>query len=346
MNTLNNEHIVEFITAFRRVTSGGITCHLVYEYAEGGNLGEQWKKRLHTAIGFNDSKWTIEQIYGLASALKVAHDPSSARQSGLRKTHFRHTDLKPQNILCFGDTLKIGDWGSAKQQEKITQLRMRSTSGLPGTRRYEAPEESYGRGEDGELISRDGHRVRTRLYDVWAMGCVMLEFLIWLGYGKPGLEAFDEKIVQNQGKFYTFSRGERVVSPIVVAWINDMKQKARFQETVLKDVLGLIENRLLVVELPPETNWLVSKVRGSPSYPCRCTATDLFADMDQIRRGHESEEGKWNTRQYRAHQVSIWRREAAHTQLYGRRLSNLHIAHVSSAYPAKPQYGRGAFLAN
>lgn len=43
-----------------------------------------------------------------------------------------------------------------------------------GTQKYEPPETDNERGEIGQP--------RSRLYDMWSMGCIVFEFIIWLLY--------------------------------------------------------------------------------------------------------------------------------------------------------------------
>jgi serine/threonine protein kinase len=125
-------------------------------------------------------KDSVKQLLGLARALCEAHYPRT-------KPIFRHGDLKPENILWFkgGDgeigTLKIADWGLARQHNLETEHRSRTSTGS-GTRRYEPPEEETGEGiwanslTPGQADPKQ-QKKRSRLYDVWAMGCITLEFL-------------------------------------------------------------------------------------------------------------------------------------------------------------------------
>ena len=132
-----------------------------------------------------DVLWFLEQLQGLASALKRIHDltheddlaeppspmlhPPSPVLPGERRAGWHH-DLKPENILYFRDTdpprgnFRISDWGSGK----VNTYRSGSinTASPTGTPTYEAPE-----------IIVEG-RI-SRPYDVWSLGCVFLELLVW-----------------------------------------------------------------------------------------------------------------------------------------------------------------------
>ena len=93
-----------------------------------------------------------------------------------------------------------------------------------GTRRYEALEVVIGlkRKYKGQLADR-----RSRLYDIWSMGCIVLEFTIWLLYGLKGLNKFNESIngpLEGNTPFYEVKRelGETVatVHTEVVKWMD------------------------------------------------------------------------------------------------------------------------------
>ncbi|KAH7094613.1 kinase-like domain-containing protein [Paraphoma chrysanthemicola] len=112
--------------------------------------------------------WLLAQFRGLANALHAIH-------TGIPGKFVAHRDIKPANILVFTDpnsstrdkVLKVSDWGSA-----ISDLHEPNTE--PGSPRscthvgppYYAPE-----------CRNDG--MSSRKHDVWSLGCVLLEVLIW-----------------------------------------------------------------------------------------------------------------------------------------------------------------------
>ena len=142
--------------------------------------------------------WVLQQLCGLASAVKFIHNmydssgpdnpdsrqqnlqPPSPAVSGMQKSGWHH-DIKLDNILYFVDTdsqcntLRISDWGAGK----VHTYRSRSinTKSLNGTPTYEAPEYQ----EEG---------ARSRPYDVWSLGCVFLELLVWVASNWHGVKKF------------------------------------------------------------------------------------------------------------------------------------------------------------
>ncbi|KAL2128804.1 hypothetical protein VTI74DRAFT_8610 [Chaetomium olivicolor] len=146
MNSLRQEHIVRFLTAFRHGDQGREDHYLMFEWADGGNLLNLWKT-LNQPLTPRLIKAAVKQLLGLANALCKAHYPETGPT-------FRHGDLKPANILWFKGnddndeigTLKIADWELAKQHNIVTEFRTNKTSSEYGTRRYEPPEEETGLG--------------------------------------------------------------------------------------------------------------------------------------------------------------------------------------------------------
>lgn len=137
----------------------------------------------------------MQQLCGLADVISAAHYPENENDQ-----NFRHGALKPENILWFMPpdkkglgTLKIGDWGLAKQHATVTELRINKTTTEWGTRRYEPPEEATGLVANLNVPEQSMRR-RSRLYDTWAMGCIALGFLIWLMYGLEELRRFNKSL--------------------------------------------------------------------------------------------------------------------------------------------------------
>lgn len=188
MNTLNQDHIVRFISAFRWGKPDALGYYLIFEWADGGNLHDFWKATPKPEPTASLVKAVVTQLLGLAQALSAAHYlTDGGAYSG---ASYRHGDLKPANILWFRDgsdqigKLKICDWGEAKNHILATEMRRSNTSAKFGTRRYEAPE--IVTGLESNFLGRPDDQPdmrRSRLCDVWAMGCIMLECIVWLLYG-------------------------------------------------------------------------------------------------------------------------------------------------------------------
>ena len=254
MNELEDKHIVQFITSFQWGTEEDMNHYLLFEWADGGNLDDFWK--LHDPErSASFMKWVIEQLFGLATALSRAHNLGD-------DANYRHGDLKPGNILWFRGgaygsghgTLKIGDWGEAKIHLKNTRLRHENTTGKSSTTRYEPPETGLQRSQP-----EGARHVRSRLYDLWGMGCIILEFVIWLLHGSKELRKFNESFPGDDctsESFYHISHHKgATIHPIVIQWMEHMAKDGMCipRMTALGDLLQVVRTGLLVVQLPKDS---------------------------------------------------------------------------------------------
>jgi serine/threonine protein kinase len=243
MNTLENNHIVRFMTAFTRGRLDNLEHYVMFEWADGGNLDNLWDEFSTPTLSVALIEWVVKQLHGLAKALAAAHE-----------IIYRHGDLKPANILWFreGDgygILKIGDWGEAKGHDIATALR-HDTTAKYATRRYEPPETGLQSSQDPGT-----RNVRSRLYDIWGLGCITLEFVIWLLYGRSGLKTFNRSNQGNYGEscmFYepNFANKTAKVHPTAIQYMEHMARDPLCQlgKTALGDILDVIRTGLLVVQ--------------------------------------------------------------------------------------------------
>ena len=174
INTLDHESIVKCIAAIRR----GNSRYFMFPWADGGNLGDLWQVQEDDALNKPSVQWQLLQFVGICSALEELH-----------VSNVRHGDLKPENILWFDSKkdrgiLKIADIGLATFHEKEANTKNRK--GMPtetpsGTSRYEPPEMDEKRGREDP---------RSRQYDIWSMGCILFELLLWLVHGHGAILNF------------------------------------------------------------------------------------------------------------------------------------------------------------
>jgi serine/threonine protein kinase len=89
-----------------------------------------------------DSNVPPEQVLLYLSQAAEAIDFMNTRQHMLegRKVAFQHCDIKPSNILLFGDTVKVADFGLASPTSAPLKFHRRA-----GTLEYTAPEVFQGR---------------------------------------------------------------------------------------------------------------------------------------------------------------------------------------------------------
>lgn len=320
MNEQHQHHILRFATAFTRPAVGSDkSCYLIFEWADGGCLESLFQKNPNPVLTGNLVKQTSAQLLGLAKALEATHELAQ----------IRHGDIKPDNILRFKPssenvvgTLKIGDWGLAKFHPEATVLRLQKgqpTTNKYGTVLYEPPEV-----ELGEL------KLLGRQYDIWSMGCVMLEIIIWLVYGYTSVQRFRSDV---RGRYretvpcYVIepSRDGQTLKgklqPIVEGWLAHLAaDSVCAEDTALGELIELVRSRLLVVELPPYRGqtvrikeWEVTEIPGGPRLIVRpptvaggnlapsnaplgrhrATSVDLVKALEQIMDDEERPEDYW-----------------------------------------------------
>lgn len=273
LREFDTQHLIK-ATAFYKMTSGQIEgLYFVFPFAEQGNLRKFWKQTKPSIYEKSHMTWVFEQLRGLADAIKTLHHE--------REEACRHGDLKPENVLCFkvsGSTavedltscvLVISDVGLSRIHDKSTQLRSKTRMAAGETVAYAAPE--------AELFP---DQATSRRYDIWSLGCLYLEFIVWLLYGAEELDRFGEERDRYGEKigarFYIIISPETltvdrsrtpVVNPAVTKWIEHIKQDPRCVETGLGEtaigrLISLIEKRLLhpIVTTNPD-----SKNSTSPS---------------------------------------------------------------------------------
>ena len=275
---LNHPHLINVMASFQRDRS----YYFMFPLADGGNLREFWNREDSQPLTAELITWVLQQLLGLAGALKAVHN-FSENQFG------RHGDLKPENILVFTGVdgwqvsahpvgergiLQIADVGLAKFHEAMTIDRNVATNTKSGTGIYEPPET--------DLCPE---RPRSRKFDIWSMGCIFLEFMIWLLRGSKEVERFndwrrDSLVPVKRHKFYTIKNGTSIMAeihPETRSWIDEMmyKDPRCEDDTALRDVLTLIVTRLLQIqvddradsaELHEKLKKIVKNAESKPSY--------------------------------------------------------------------------------
>lgn len=232
-------HLIEVFAVIERE---GEIC-FIFPWANGGNLREVWEQENPETNNLDWINWAIDQLLGLSVAISKLHHLDEKRNC-------RHGDLKPENILCFKDEkgargkLVIADVGLAKVHTNPTHDRVGRhilTIAMSGTQRYEPP----------DLLDKVA---RSRVYDIWSLGCICLEFIIWLLYGKVGLRRFNNGF--NHLKFWTAPQNaidsmDASLEDEVFKWMEWMRAKdpRAAKETALGDLLDLVRNRLLVIKV-------------------------------------------------------------------------------------------------
>lgn len=240
IQNLNDKHLVKHIATCQIDSK----YYVIFPLANGGNLLEYWKKESETPQQPELILWAFQQLLGITGAIRTLHHDLEGDKN------CRHGDIKPANILIFKqdgrDLLVIADLGVSKIHEQVTEMRRSGTDTRATTPAYEAPE---------VLESTRQGKPRARTYDIWSLGCVFLEFAIWLLYDFTAVENFEAhrsrplEIPYPNTSFYSINPvGKAEILSDVSDAIEALREDPRCKGgTALGSLVDLIATKLLVI---------------------------------------------------------------------------------------------------
>ncbi|KAI1363887.1 kinase-like domain-containing protein [Xylaria arbuscula] len=269
------DHLLPVYAAYRR----GKQYSFIFPWADGGSLIDLWsrdprelKERVVVDTHeFADThraqkviSWVACQFSGLTGRLGLGflHDnkfleqlqPTLVVPDEMEKQFGIHGDIKPHNILYFEQDhngeesnlglFKISDFGLTGFHSALTRSRHQPPG--PHSPTYRAPE------------YRDFSAYLSRKYDIWSLGCVMLQFLTWLISGPDGLRQFDEarlvEMDQNglnfvDDKFFVITHNGDAGHKHSVQSHVEKLQSSVTKGSYLYDCLALIRDRMLHLDV-------------------------------------------------------------------------------------------------
>ncbi|KAH7155790.1 kinase-like domain-containing protein [Dactylonectria estremocensis] len=261
IKSIDNPHLIKHLAVCDQ-----FKC-IIFPWAEGGDLGQLWERESPNERTIDLFSWSLKQLVGLAHALQQLHSIG-----------FRHGDIKPSNIFLFIEngtgTLKIADMGVSKEHKQDTDLRVGVTITTASTRAYEAPEANH---------HKKSRTPRSRKYDCWSMGCIILEFVVWLLYDSRALESFKTTRNSELHEYYRLkssAQGDDIEwqdamerHPKVDEAIQYLRDDARCKNTALEDLVNLVDSKLLRIDKEE-----------------RLTAAELHRELQAILRQCNEEE--------------------------------------------------------
>jgi serine/threonine protein kinase len=207
-------------------------------------------------------------------------------QEVLHNSSIRHGNLKPENILNFqyGEKglgrLKIADMGLTKRHIVATGSWSHQIDTEYDTVAYEAPE---------MVTTISG---RSRFSDIWSIGCIIMDFVIWNLYGYDELNRFYMRVrgnTQHTCPYFEVSEvtGSTNVHRVVSQWLYHIlnTESECSQESAILDLLKVVQTRLLVVQLPGQESSperVEIPEMGETDTACRATARELREALDTI----------------------------------------------------------------
>lgn len=296
IQSLKHKHIIQCLATIRH----GDRRYFMFPWANGHNLRDFWEATPNQMPTHSVVKHAVEQLYQLADALYCLHNfnpqnqksqtPKLQETSQTKKitvddgvTPVRHGDLKPENILRFISTpndlgiLKIADMGLAKRHVQTTDKRIHATTTAYGTIMYEPP----------EAHNSPANAPRSRLYDIWSMGCVVFEYIIWILHGNDELKKFFNQMnsAHKQGicQYFEIVEGSPpTVHSTVLRWMNCIEDKCS-RVPALRDLLKVVRTQLLVVALPsPKSAKHLRTGDRKVAGRCRATAQEFRDSLKRI----------------------------------------------------------------
>ncbi|KAE8362432.1 kinase-like domain-containing protein [Aspergillus caelatus] len=196
----------------------------------------QYLNGVYSEDRFPPSTWEEKKdIYSrgvtLAGALAFLHH------------EFRDQKLEPHNILVFdaygpSETWKITDFGLSRVKgrgldgEADVELVMPIIGRGHGRQRHVQEPSTLNRRGEGTYLAPECSLPSGRVSsasDVWSFGCIISLVMSYIDSGYSGVVAFArQRRRQDHGdKFYTIRHGKPKLSPVVIAWYEKLKHRAR-----------------------------------------------------------------------------------------------------------------------
>lgn len=244
MKKIPHKHLIQTLGTIEM----GRLSYVIFPWAHGGDVRQFWERPENNPQDPELIKWSLEQMFGIADGIMTLH-----------KHNIRHGDIKPQNVLHFKPpadgskssglgTLVIADFGVSKRHTQATNIRNCATNTNAVTVSYEAPEAEY---------DRENGIPRSRKYDQWSLGCMYLEFIVWLLYGFQAVEVFRNRRTKSRedpttapGNFFT-QRSYKTPSihSKVTKAIQELQSDPRCgKHTAFGDLVTLVDERLLQID--------------------------------------------------------------------------------------------------
>ncbi len=202
LSVLKHPNIVELLGAY---TYQG-KYNLIFPYAHGGDLAGLLERDRPPA--FQAVENILRALWGLCSALDAVHHLYSENETPTRVGY--HFDLKPRNILVDGRKFVLADFGLSSYKD--------------GDGQYTAPEvEDFDAAEETHE-----EQISSRPSDVWSLGCIIMETLVWMKSGAAGVCEFRSERSHNFGQFRvnSFHLGPNAEAPAVTKYLIDLSNNA------------------------------------------------------------------------------------------------------------------------
>jgi serine/threonine protein kinase len=231
--------------------------YLLFPFAQS-NLRQYWQNNPIPGLSIEKSRWVLLQCKAISSALHLIHEYRTTFEYASLpdithndRIYGRHGDIKPENILLLQEDvpetdglecqniLLIADFGLMDLHRRLTRSLI-APGKINGSPSYEPPELRIGR----EV---------SQAYDIWSLGCVFLELLIWLALGWNEVEAFTQDRAEigvhgaHDYKFFTVTNTQVTMRVSVKRWIQRLRDDPDCS-SFSKDFLDIISKDMLIID--------------------------------------------------------------------------------------------------
>lgn len=272
MANLSHHHLLKCLASFTFSSK----YNMIYEKADCDVEKFMAKYNDPRKLSDMSSRDLAQQLFGLADALSVIHNQGrldNGKSLGFlapggetQKTGYIH-DIKPENLLMFIYDIngkktywfRLSDFSCAKVVDVLASVSGKNrhsyqTVSKSGTPVYRAPEATAGK--------------TSRPYDLWSLGCVYLELLVWFLDGYTALGKFrDERECEvvpggreDEGFYYAPNEGDKFrLREVVVKKIQSVSSRCEGPLKVIADAIP----QLLQIEpqLRPSAKSLVESLK-------------------------------------------------------------------------------------
>lgn len=177
-------NIVTLLATITCKVGTNVEYYLLFPWAEG-DLKAFWQSG-KSRWDHETVKWVSSQCRGIVEAVAFIHNPGYKNEDG-QPMFGRHGDIKPENVLWFKrggmETLVLSDLGIAAVHKEISRSAQPPT--MATTLNYKPPEHDMD-GPQGWI---------SRSFDIWTLGCLFLEFMVWTLSGWSGRKSFKDELM-------------------------------------------------------------------------------------------------------------------------------------------------------
>ncbi|KAL9573558.1 hypothetical protein ACKAV7_002102 [Fusarium commune] len=178
------DYIVKYLGSFEQNNR----CFMILEHASEGSLLELFKRNERPATE-EERRYFLYGLMGLTKAIDKIQNLGGGPRN--QRTGFAHRDIKPANILVFpgqdgrysyGFQMKLADFDTATPNRPIDEDES-SFQDNDGNRTYCSPEATR--------FYRDQEKGFMQVpvaSDVWSLGCVISEAIVWVAGGTAALD--------------------------------------------------------------------------------------------------------------------------------------------------------------